>query len=839
MNANPSSMPAMRLPVSDWAQLDASAQARLLARPVRARADDVAAAVTRIIEQVRAQGDAALRALTQRFDGVDLHVLQVAEAAFDAADRNLAPALRTAMTGALARIEAFHAAGAPQPYTLETAPGVRCERILRPLDRVGLYIPAGTAPLPSTVLMLGAPARIAGCTDILLCTPPRPDGSVDPVVLAAAKLCGIHRVFAVGGAQAIAAMAFGTQSIPRCDKLFGPGNAYVTEAKRQVAAMPDGAAIDMPAGPSEVLVIADADANPEFVAADLLAQAEHGPDSQVLLITDSMALAQAVRVATQCQIERLPRRAIAEQALAHSRLIVVGNIGEAVTISNRYAPEHLILQVAAPRACLPQVRSAGSVFLGAFSPESVGDYCSGTNHVLPTDGWARSCSGVSVTSFQRSITVQELTRSGLERIGPDAVTMAEAEGLHAHAQSVRVRLETGTAMDDENARTKSPSPACGGGLGWGLHATTPPVTNESESTAMSVLDFARPELLSLAGYSSARMEAGNAGILLNANESPWPQDELHPLNRYPDPQPPRLRASLAGLYGVDASRLLVGRGSDEMIDLLVRAFCRAGRDAILVQPPTFGMYAVCAAVQGAAVRSLPLDRERGFQPDFDAVQAAVDATVKLVFVCAPNNPTGSQLPRDAVLALADGLRGRALVVVDEAYVEFAEAPSLADEVVSRENLVVLRTLSKAHALAAARIGCLIAAPEVVGLLRRIMPPYPLPTPCVEAAEAALTPDSLRRTHDRIALLRVERERLRVRLATLACVREVLPSQANFLAVRFDDAAARFRQLQSGGFTVRDARRYHGLEDALRITVGSPGENAALVDVLCKPLGSTA
>lgn len=356
---------------------------------------------------------------------------------------------------------------------------------------------------------------------------------------------------------------------------------------------------------------------------------------------------------------------------------------------------------------------------------------------------------------------------------------------------------------------------------------------------MSVLDLARPDLLALSGYSSARLEAGRDGILLNANESPWPLDHAAPLNRYPDPQPARLRARLAELYGVDAPRLLIGRGSDEMIDLLVRAFCRAGRDAIVVQPPTFGMYAVCVAVQGAAVRSVPLVRERGFAPDFDAVLAAVDAAVKLVFVCAPNNPTGGTPSRADVLALADALRGRALVVVDEAYVEFADAPSLAPEAGSRDNLVVLRTLSKAHALAGARIGCLIAAAEIAELLRKIMPPYPLPTPCVEAAEAALCAKALARTGDHIAATKLERERLRVALTTIRGVREVFSSQANFLTVRFDDAGARYRQLLARGIVVRDVRRYPGLEDALRITVGSPEQNAALLAELAQRLEITA
>jgi len=434
----PDSTDAPILPTAGWNVLDEAAQTSLLARPARARRPEIVEGVARILAQVRADGDAALHALTRRFDGVELQAFAIADAAFEEAERRIDRKLRAAMVAAIARIESFHVAGMSREYAVETAPGVRCERILRPIDRVGLYVPAGSAPLFSTVLMLGVPARLAGCDETILCTPPRADGSVDDAVLVAARLCGIDRVYALGGAQAIAAMAYGTLTVPRCDKLFGPGNAWVTEAKRQVSF--DACAIDMPAGPSEVLVIADAAASAEFVAADLLAQAEHGADSQVLLISDNDALIDAVRVQIAVQLQRLPRRSIAAEALTHSRAIQVADLDTAIAIANRYAPEHLILQVADPRALLKRVRSAGSVFLGAYSPESVGDYCSGTNHVLPTDGWARSCSGVSVASFQRAITVQELSANGLAGIGGDAVAMAEAEGLRAHAESVRVRL---------------------------------------------------------------------------------------------------------------------------------------------------------------------------------------------------------------------------------------------------------------------------------------------------------------------------------------------------------------------------------------------------------------
>jgi histidinol dehydrogenase len=433
-----SSATAMR--VLDWNVLDAAAQAAALARPAQARQAERTTAVARIIEQVRADGDSTLRALTRRFDGCEIADIEVTAEEFAAAEAWLPEDLRQAMRDAAARIEAFHAAGAPQPYTVETAPGVRCERIVRPIARVGLYVPAGSAPLPSTALMLGVPARLAGCRDVVLCTPPRADGSVDPAVLAAAALCGIRRVLRLGGAQAIAAMAYGTASVPKCDKLFGPGNAWVTEAKLQVSTDAEGAAIDLPAGPSEVLVIADAAADAEFVAADLLSQAEHGGDSQAILITDCADLAARVAAEVAAQAQQLARVDTLSQALQHARILLVRDLAQAVEVSNRYAPEHLIIATDAPRALLDGISAAGSVFLGRWAPEALGDYCSGTNHVLPTYGAARAYSGVSVASFQRLITVQDVDPAGLAAIGPCAVTLARAEQLEAHAQAVARRL---------------------------------------------------------------------------------------------------------------------------------------------------------------------------------------------------------------------------------------------------------------------------------------------------------------------------------------------------------------------------------------------------------------
>lgn len=430
--------------VLDWSALDAAARADALRRATRARADDVSAGVTDILAAVRRDGDAALRTFAERFDGRAPDAFEVDDAAFAAAEAAVPDDLRAAMADAAARIGTFHRAGMQAPYELETAPGVRCGRLVRAIPRVGLYVPAGSAPLPSTALMLGVPARLAGNREVVLCTPPRADGTADPAVLVAARLTGVHRVFVIGGAQAIAAMAFGTDSVPACDKLFGPGNAWVTEAKRQVA-QAGTAAIDMPAGPSEVLVIADAGADAAFIAADLLSQAEHGPDSQVLLLSDDDALLDAVRDALATQLAVLPRAAIAAEALRGSRLIRVPSLDVAFDISNTYAPEHLILALRTPDAWLDRVESAGSVFLGDWTPEALGDYCSGTNHVLPTDGAARAWSGVSVASFQTTVSVQSATAAGIRAIGPCAVTLARAEGLDAHANAVALRLARAAA----------------------------------------------------------------------------------------------------------------------------------------------------------------------------------------------------------------------------------------------------------------------------------------------------------------------------------------------------------------------------------------------------------
>ncbi len=424
----------------NWAELDSTQKGRLMQRPALAEDASLQARTAEIIDAVRARGDGALFDYAATFDRVELSSLKVEPRDFEHAAQQLNASQKAAVESARDNIRRFHEAQLSGPVRVETANGVVCERVTRPIARVGLYVPAGSAPLPSTALMLAVPAELAQCQERILCSPPQANGNVNPSVLYVAQICGIEDVFKVGGAQAVAAMAYGTASVPKVDKIFGPGNAWVTAAKAQVAQDPMGAARDMPAGPSEVLVIADESADPTFVAADLLSQAEHGPDSQSVLISTSQTLIDAAVAAIEQQRRSLSRRDVIARSIEHAFAVRVDDVETAFDVANCYAPEHLILQLRSPRDWLDRVQAAGSVFVGAWSPEAVGDYCSGTNHVLPTYGFARSYSSLGVADFMRSMTIQELSAEGLRGIGPVAVELAELEGLDAHAEAVRLRL---------------------------------------------------------------------------------------------------------------------------------------------------------------------------------------------------------------------------------------------------------------------------------------------------------------------------------------------------------------------------------------------------------------
>lgn len=415
---------------------DKSSWSQLLKRPTM-DLEEIEQKVRPVMEMVKQKGDSALRQLTRQFDGVDIEDFQVSESEFEEAEKLVDSQLKTAILTAKSNIEAFHKAQEQPELVVETMPGVKCYRRSVGIEKVGLYIPGGTAPLFSTVLMLAVPARLAGCREIVLCTPPNKEGKVHPAILYTARVVGISRVFKVGGAQAIAALTFGTETIPQVYKIFGPGNQYVTAAKQLSTRF--GLAIDMPAGPSEVAIYADGTARPEFVAADLLSQAEHGSDSQVVLVANSQAMIQQVQQAIETQLAALPRADVASQALKNSVAIVL-NENEAIELLNEYGAEHLILSVSEPWRIANQIVNAGSVFLGHLTPESAGDYASGTNHTLPTNGYAKMYSGVSLDSFVKKITYQEISPEGLKVLGPVVEKMAEAEELQAHKNAVTVRL---------------------------------------------------------------------------------------------------------------------------------------------------------------------------------------------------------------------------------------------------------------------------------------------------------------------------------------------------------------------------------------------------------------
>lgn len=425
-----------------WAELTESERCMALSRPTLAGSDSLKQQVTDIISAVRADGDKALAAFSHQFDGLTSNPLALTHAEKQARLTSLLPERKAAIELAYDNIRKFHAAQLPRDIEVETSAGVMCQLISRPINAVGLYIPGGTAPLPSTVLMLGVPAQLAGCPRIVLVTPPGKPLAADiaPEILYAAELCGINEIYTIGGAQAIAALAYGTQTISKVDKIFGPGNRFVTEAKQQVSQDVAGAMIDMPAGPSEVLVLADHSADPAFVAADLLSQAEHGADSQVILVSDSTSLLDAVQSEVTQQLAQLPRKDIATAALNHSRFILTADLDQAVAVTNAYAPEHLIVQTQCDAALVTQFVSAASIFVGKWTPESAGDYASGTNHVLPTYGYSKTVSSLSLTDFYRRYTVQTVSAAGMRNIGPAIVTLAQAEGLQAHANAVSLRL---------------------------------------------------------------------------------------------------------------------------------------------------------------------------------------------------------------------------------------------------------------------------------------------------------------------------------------------------------------------------------------------------------------
>ena len=784
--------------------------------------------VREILGLIRDGGDPALAEIILSVEGVLPASLTVSEAEFREAESAVPDALKDAIRTAYDRIRTFHESELPKETVWDDGAGIVCRRRFLPIRRVGLYIPGGTAPLFSTVLMLGIPAAIAGCPERVLCTPPGKDGKIAPALLYAARLCGIGTVYKIGGAQAVAAMAYGTGSIGKVDKVFGPGNRYVLGAKQQIAR--EGIAIDMPAGPSEVMVLSDGEADPRFIAADLLSQAEHGPDSQVFLVCPDQGLAERVLAEVERQKALLPREGIVDSALSESRIIVLADPEDRIDFANLYAPEHLILSVRNPEELAERITAAGSVFLGAYTPESAGDYASGTNHTLPTLGLATAWSGLGVEQFMHAITYQSITQDGLSRIGGTIIEMARAEGLDAHAEAVRIRLDEAEGRLGEGVSDSEPMATLGHvrgrgpGSAWeGSERSGDGSGADTPSPEAASLSLVRENIRNLEPYSTARDEyQGELGILLDANENPFGKDGM---NRYPART---LRSSLlrqiASLKGVPAERVFLGNGSDESIDLCYRVFCRPGVDNALMIAPSYGMYRVAADTNDVEARQIQLNPD--FSLPVERILAAADENSKILFICSPNNPTANAVPEADIRQLLDRFSG--MVILDEAYADFSEKGSLISLLEEYQNLIVLQTLSKAWGLAGLRIGITLAAPWIITLFDRVRYPYNIGTDTLALALQRMDPQ---RTREEIDRIRSERKRLAGRLREFPFITEIFPSDANFLLIRTPDPKGLYAHLLSDGIIVRDRSATRGCGPALRLTVGTPEENEKIIQSL--------
>ncbi len=838
---------ADRMVRGDLATLSSGDLARLLDRG-RATDPGVESTVHGLIAEVRERGDAALVEMAQRFDGVTLTAIEVPRQACAAALDGLDPAVRAALERAASAIETFHRAQLPSPLEVEVAPGVRLGRRAEPLGRVGVYAPGGRAAYPSSVLMGVVPARVAGVGEVVVCSPPGADGLPPAAVLAACALGGADRVFALGGAGAVAAMAYGTATVPAVDRIVGPGNAYVTEAKRQVTG---AVAIDCPAGPSEVLVVADATADPDLVAIELLAQAEHDPDAAAVLVATDGSLPGRVAEALARLLPAQPRREIIERSLAaRGALLTAATLGEALDFAARYAPEHLLLLVAEPRAALAGVRAAGTIFLGRGSSVAFGDYLTGANHVLPTAGLARAYGGLSTSDFLRWTTYQEVGDAAAAALAAPTATLAEAEGLPAHAAAARLRgygdagagvrasagaTASGNGLESEREREGERVAAVAGESG---SAAPPEATGVGEARAANPAPAASithsPTLpLSRSGAAGrgedrVRLRPEYAGIeLYDPHRSPIAVDlsdntslfgappaarralaELGPeaITRYPPVFADALKAALAERFGVTPENIATGCGSDDVIDSALRAFTEPG-DAVAYPDPTFSMVPLFARMNAA--------RPVGVAPGPDLaveVGAVLAAEARVTYLCQPNNPTGTELPGASLDALAEGAAG--VVLLDEAYADFGTG-TWTRRAVASENVVVLRTLSKAYGLAGLRIGFAVGPARLVAEIEKSRGPYKVSAAADAAARAVLAEDAAW-VAGVVAAVKQNRGRLRDELTGRGL--GVWPSAANFLLLRAP-APGFAAALRAGGVAVRSFAGLPGAGDCVRVSIG--------------------
>ncbi|MCL2324106.1 MAG: histidinol dehydrogenase, partial [Actinomycetia bacterium] len=770
-----------------------------------------------IVADVVARGDAALRDYTARFDGVELDELRVTRAEIDAAYADIDGRLAGALRRCAARIREFHEQQVQQSWYQEPRDGVMLGQQVTPLRRVGVYVPGGRADYPSTVLMNVIPATVAGVAEIAVVAPPGAGGRIAASTLVAADMAGATEIYKVGGAQAIAALAYGTQSIPAVDKITGPGNAYVAAAKRLVQGV---VGIDMIAGPSEVLVLADESAQARLVAIDLMAQAEHDPRAATYLVTTQPSLIEEVERELDALLEQSSREAITRAALTdNSVALVCETLEDAVAAANVIAPEHLEVLVREPRALLGSLYCAGALFLGPWTPEPVGDYSAGPNHTLPTQGTARFSSPLSADDFLKKSSVLSYTEDALRAEAGDVITMAETEGLWAHGMAVRLRVgdtEGGVGGSRGVARVRERAPL------------TPPVTARSPRPAVDAL---RPYEADV---------AREACLVMSANESPFtlPEPLLARLEatvrdfayrRYPDPLASTLREKLARQYGIAPDSVLVGNGADELLLDLMLAWGGPGR-RVLLFPPTFSMYGIYARTLETTVSEIDRDPET-FAPDIDAaVGLLAQGDVDLCIIDTPNNPSGALTAQADLIRLLEA--SDALIVVDEAYCEFCGETAL--PLLERyPNLVILRTFSKAFSLAGLRLGFALAAPEVTATLAKVRMPYSVNAFSQWAGELAT--DERAAFEPGLEQLRSERERLYAALAALPGVR-VWPSAANYLLLRVEGAGeVAQRLLDDHGVLVRDFSAGRGTRDCLRVTVGTPQDNDRFLDALAQTM----
>jgi histidinol dehydrogenase len=743
----------------------------------RARDPDVARQVAAVIEAVRKDGDAALCEQAARFDGVTVSALEVPRARWDHSLAVTDPAVRAALEQAADAIRAFHEAQLPQPLEVEIRRGVKLGRRHEALRSVGVYAPGGRAAYPSSVLMGVVPARVAGVAEIIVASPPGSDGFPSAVVQAACALAGADRLFSMGGAGAIAALALGTNSVPRVDKVVGPGNAYVTEAKQQLSAE---VAIDGPAGPSEILILADDSADPEIIALELLAQAEHDPDAAAVVACTDERLILASVAAIERRIDGAPRREIVEAALAtQGALLLAADEDEMVRFAQEYAPEHLLLLTRDPRRTLEHVRNAGTVFLGSASSVVFGDYTSGANHVLPTSGRARGQGGLCTADFLRGFTFQEIAETAASTLAAPTMTLARAEGLPAHAEAARFRAST------LNVDCREPL----------LRSSYREIELYDPQRAPCEIDLS--DNTNLFGVPPAVEKL--FGSLAAAR-----------LTRYPSVFAGALKEAIASWYGVAPANVVTGCGSDDVIDSAIRAFCERG-DAVVFPDPTFGVVPTFARMNATVPKAVPLTPALELD-----VAELLRARGRMTYICSPNNPTGTVFAAGAIEALADQLPG--ILLLDEAYADFA-GRDFTQLAVTTSRVISLRTFSKAFGLAGLRIGFAIGPTRLIHEIEKSRGPYKVSNVAEAAAIAALTEDG---DWIRAGITQVcqNRERLYNQLVQLGF--RCWPSGGNFLLLGVpsgSSAAGLAAGLRSRGVAVRPFAALPQIGDCIRVTIG--------------------